>query len=97
MTNFRFQNARYSNENYYFTSFIIAHVSRDWPPCFRSSHKGLDTREWACATPDDPHHVQLLLQFSRTAMDEGPEALRPQVCADWLQRGAGGLQRFYIT
>ena len=52
----------------------------------------METRGWAYATPDDPHHVSILLQIRGTALDEGSTAFRPQVCADCLQRGTGGLQ-----
>jgi len=76
----------------FLTSVIFGHMLCDWPPCYRSSHNGLDANEWACATTDDPHHVSLLLQVRGTALDEGPTAFRPQVCDDCLQRDYGCLQ-----
>jgi len=80
----------------FFTSVIVAQMSCDWPPRCRSSHKGLDIRGWAYATPDDPHHVFLFLQVCGTALDEGSAAFRPQVCDDCLQRDYGCLQHLAV-
>ena len=75
------------------TSVIAGHMLCDWPPCCRSSRKGLDANGWACAASDNPHHVSLLLQICGTALDEGPTTFRPQVCPDCLQRHYGCLKR----
>jgi len=79
------------------TNIIVGHVLCDWPPCCRSSYKGLVVNEWTYATRDAPHHVSVLLRFGRTPLDEGSEAFRPQVCADCIQRDAGCLQRLAGT
>lgn len=62
-------------------------------PCCRSPHEGLGAHEQPNAPSYHPHDVPLLLGLRGPALDEGPQAIRPQVRPHRLQRPASGLQR----